>query len=132
MDVLPSNLRYVDGSAKLYNVLYPNGATFTEGTLVTTGVKIGSYTAGSNAFIRFTAEVVNDSLACGANTLYNWGQATVGKTMIQDDAEVHVQEEKNRNIFIAVATVLGIALLVCLVFIIILLYKMYHWKQTHK
>ena len=132
MDVLPSNLRYVDGSAKLYNVLYPNGATFTEGTLVTTGVKIGSYTAGSNAFIRFTAEVVNDSLACGANTLYNWGQATVGKTMIQDDAEVHAQEEKNRNIFIAVAPVLGIALLVCLVFIIILLYKMYHWKQTHK
>lgn len=90
MDVLPSNLRYVDGSAKLYNVLYPNGATFTEGTLVTTGVKIGSYTAGSNAFIRFTAEVVNDSLACGANTLYNWGQATVGKTMIQDDAQVKV------------------------------------------
>lgn len=132
MDVLPSNLRYVDGSAKLYNVLYPNGATFTEGTLVTTGVKIGSYTAGSNAFIRFTAEVTNDSLACGDNTLYNWGQATVGKTMIQDDAEVHVPEEKNRNIFVAVATVLGTALLVCLVFIIILLYKMYHWKQTHK
>lgn len=91
-DVLPANLRYVDGTAKLYNVLYPNGATFTEGTLVTTGVKIGSYTAGSNAFIRFTAEVVDDddSLKCGTNTLYNWGQAGVGNTVIQDDAQVKV------------------------------------------
>lgn len=89
-DVLPSNLRYVDGSAKLYNVLYPNGATFTEGTIVTTGVRIGNYTAGSNAFIRLTAEVVNDNLECGMNTLYNWGQAGVGNKVIQDDAQVKV------------------------------------------
>ena len=100
--------------------------------MINGGVNIGSYDANADAYIRITAEVVDDNLACGSNILINWAQVRVGDTVVKNHAEVHVQAEKNRNIFIAVAIVLGIALLVCLVFIIILLYKMYHWKQTHK
>lgn len=90
-DVLPSNLRYVEGTAKLYNVLYPNGLTFDDGTVVlTSGVRVGNYKAGANAYIRLTAEVTNDDLKCGTNTLYNWGQVGVGNTALQDDAQVKV------------------------------------------
>lgn len=125
-DVLPSNLRYVDGTAKLYNVLYPNGATFTEGTLVTTGVKIGSYTAGSNAAICFTAEVVNDNLVDVSNTLYNWGQVGVGAKTLQDDATVHVQNDKK---FIIAAAILSLLIIACLTAIIVLFKKMLQQRQ---
>lgn len=125
-DVLPSNLRYVEGSAKLYNVLYPNGLTFDEGTVVTTGVKIGNYTAGSNAFIRLTAEVTNDNLACGMNTLYNWGQVGVGDTVDQDSATVIVYNDK---IFRIVTLVLSVAIAICLIAIIRLKVKMYRLKH---
>lgn len=124
-DVLPSNLRYVDGSAKLYSVVYPDGATFTEGALVTTGVKIGSYTAGSNAIIRFTAEIVNDDLVRGSNALYNWGQVGVGNTVIQDYATVMVY---NDELFRVVTFGLGVLILICLAVIIILWTKMHRLK----
>ncbi len=131
-DLLPSNLRYVEGSTIVYNGNHPNGVKLDTDDVINGGVNIGSYDGNANAYIRITAEVVDDNLACGANTLINWAQVRVGDTVVKNHAEVHVQAEKNRNIFIAVAVVLGIALLMCLVFIIILLYKMYHWKQTHK
>lgn len=126
MDVLPSNLRYVDGSAKLYNVVYPDGATFTEGALVTTGVKIGSYTTDSNAIIRFTAEIVDDNLAHGSNALYNWGQVGVGNTVVQDFATVMVYDDK---IFRIVTLGLSVLILVCIVAIICLRVKMHRLKH---
>ena len=125
MDVLPSNLRYVDGTAKLYNVVYPNGATFTEGALVTTGVKIGNYTASSNAFIRFTAEVVDDELVHGSNALYNWGQVGVVSTVIQDHATVMVY---NDAVFRIVTLALSVLILVCIIVIILLKVKMHRLK----
>lgn len=124
-DVLPSNLRYIEGSAKIYNVVYPDGATFTEDALVTTGVKIGSYTAGSNAIIRFTAEIVNDDLARGSNALYNWGQVGVGNTVIQDYATVMVY---NDELFRVVTFGLCVLILICLAVIIILWTKMHRLK----
>ena len=89
-DVLPPNLRLVEGSIKLKNASHPNTATIEGNALVgENGLKIGDYSAGSNAFIVFTAEVVDDSLACGQNTLINWGRASVnGEKLLKDDARV--------------------------------------------
>ena len=89
-DILPANLRYVKGSSTLYNVLHPTGTVFDEDALVENGVVIGSYGANSNAYVRFTAEVVDENLACGYNALVNWGRGTVGDTLIQDYATVRV------------------------------------------
>lgn len=87
-DVLPANFEYVKGSTKLYNAGYPSGLT-AEDTLTTTGLNIGSYTAGSNAFVRFRAKVVDASLECGENNLTNWAQVSVaGRTVLQDYAAV--------------------------------------------
>ncbi len=87
-DILPKNLRYVPGSTKLYNGNHPNGASVDQDTLVTTGINIGSYAKNANAFVRFTAEVIDEDLAEGSNTLVNWAQGGVGSKTIQDYASV--------------------------------------------
>lgn len=91
--ILPENLRYVPGSTKLVNGTYPNGATIDQDDIISRGINIGGYGAGANAFIRFQAEVVDESLACGSNTLVDWGQASVNKTSIQDYATVRIYKE---------------------------------------
>lgn len=92
-DILPSNLKYVEGTTKLYNVSHPNGATLTpDGDLVTRGVNIGNYRGGSNAIVTFTAEVTDTDLSCGANTLTNWGQGTVNGIFAEDPASVNVNK----------------------------------------
>lgn len=89
-DVLPSNLRYVEGSTVLYNGNHPTGLHLDTDDVINGGVNVGSYDADANAFIRFTAEVVDDNLACGSNTLINWAQVRVGDTVVKDDARVHL------------------------------------------
>ncbi len=128
-DILPSNLNYISGSAKLYNANYPSGVPFTHDNLVNQGVNINGYTAGSNAIIYFQVEVVDDNLACGSNTMVNWGRAGVGTKTIQDYARVVVK--KDMHIFITEVVVLSMLILICLVAIIVLFYKMYKNKQNH-
>lgn len=48
-DILPANLKYVEGTTVLKNSTHPNGATAAHNYLVTDGTKIGSYGAGANA-----------------------------------------------------------------------------------
>ncbi len=92
-DILPSNLKYVKGSTILKNTSYPNGAYILNDSLVENGIRIGNYAAnGGNALLYFTAEVVDENLACGDNTLINWAQAGVGQKTIQDNASVKLNK----------------------------------------
>ena len=73
-----------------------------ENTITTSGVNIGSYNAKGNAFIRFTAKVVDKTLACGNNQLVNWASSTVSSKVTKDDASVMVAKtggtcDKNDN-----------------------------------
>ncbi len=88
-DVLPSNLRYVAGSTKIKNENHPKGDRVLEDYLVEGGLAVGNYGPNANVYILLTAEVVNDNLACGSNTMVNWGRASVGEQVIQDYARVH-------------------------------------------
>ena len=92
-DILPNNLKFVPGTIKFRHA-DEKGNTVTEDvngdSLVNNGLLIGTYTAGSNAYLMFTAEVVDNSLGCGSNTLVNWAQAGVGNNVIQDYARVHL------------------------------------------
>lgn len=89
---LPANLRAIPGTTKLFNIKYNDkGFLFDGNSIIDKGVLIGSYTAGSNAFVRFTAEVVDDDFTCGKFILHTWGRATVGQTVIQDSAAVNVE-----------------------------------------
>lgn len=88
--ILPKGLKYVAGSTKLVSAKYPNGGTVNDNNIVAQGINIGNYTAGSNAFVRFQAEVVDEGLANGKTALVTWTQGGVNKTAIQDYAQVVV------------------------------------------
>ena len=102
---LPANLRYVPGTTQLFNTIHPTGAKVKEDDVIATGVIIGNYEKNTNAFIRFTAEVVNDNFTCGKFILRTWGRATVAGRLVQDSATVNVEladcpdmvEPENKN-----------------------------------
>lgn len=86
--ILPKNLRYVANTTRIWNINHTGDAVIPDGDIVGHGVNIGSYDPGANAFVRFTAEVVDEDLAPGSNTLVNWVQGSVGDIAIQDYAGV--------------------------------------------
>lgn len=89
-DVLPTNMEYVMGSTYLYNAGNQNGAKVDQNTVTTSGINIGNYSANGNAYVQFTAKVVNKTLACGNNQLVNWASSTVNSKVFKDDASVYV------------------------------------------
>ena len=126
-DILPANLRYVPGSIKLMDAAYPNGATINGDSLVSEdGLLLGDYTSGSNAFVMFTAEVVDDNLVAGSNTIVTWGQSGVGSTIIQDYASIVVY---NDIVFRTISTGLLISIAICVIIIIILFHRTQYLKH---
>lgn len=90
--ILPSNLRYVQGSTLLFTTKTPNGMAKEDG-IAGNGIYIGTYGANSNAYVRFTAEVVDENLACDTTGLVNWVQACVNGVTLQDFTTVRVAKE---------------------------------------
>lgn len=92
-DLLPKNLKLVEGTTVLRNSNHVNGVTMISNKIADGGIRIGSYGAGANAYVTFVAEVVDNSLACGPNSLVNYAQGGVGSTIKEDHATVHVTKE---------------------------------------
>ncbi|MDO4612016.1 MAG: hypothetical protein Q4B29_00940 [Candidatus Saccharibacteria bacterium] len=91
-DVLPTNMEYVADSTYLYNSNYQSGVLLKDNTVTTSGINIGSYNAKGNAYVRFTAKVVDNDLKCeSSNQLVNWASATVSGRVVKDDASVMVE-----------------------------------------
>ncbi|MBQ2695639.1 DUF11 domain-containing protein [Candidatus Saccharibacteria bacterium] len=91
-DVLPNNVEYVAGSTYLYNASHQNGIQLTDDSVTTSGINIGNYVTGGNAYVRFTVKVVDKDLACGNNQLVNWASSTVNGKVVKDDASVMVSK----------------------------------------
>lgn len=123
-DVLPSNLRYVAGSTKIMNQNHPNGDPVNEDYITTDGVLIGNYSPNANAYLMFTAEVVDDDLAEGSNTLVNWAQGGYENSsrVVQDYATVTVYKDTKFEtvstilLVIIVLLIIAIAVLFCMMF----------------
>ena len=63
----------------------------TDETITTTGLNIGGYNNGANAYILFEAKVVDDNLTCNKkNQLVNWAKITAAGVTKKDDASVVV------------------------------------------
>ena len=94
-DTLPAGLTFVDGSAKWNNASKQNQAIAGSNLVNGTGVNVGSYAPGANAWVTFSAKVAgNDKLPeCGANKLRNIGKVNTGGYSIEDDAYVTVDKE---------------------------------------
>lgn len=93
-DNLPSNLK-VASNPILYNTsTTSNGKTgleVSDFTVSPTG--IGDYAINGNAYLRFTATVVDEDLACGKNILRNWVKVSVaGKYTKLDSADIIVEK----------------------------------------
>lgn len=96
-DILPANLEYINGSTMLYNSNDPKGTRIIDDTITTeAGINIGHYAPGANAYIRFTAEVTDQTLGYGYTTLVNWAQANAGNT---DDTRVVLQDYNKVNTY---------------------------------
>lgn len=88
-DSLPNNLKYVEGSAKLLNASHPEGLAYNDPTVA--AVNVGNYKVNGDAYLRFTAEVVDKDLACNTtNQLVNWAKVSVNGYALQDSAQVYV------------------------------------------
>lgn len=97
-NLLPKSLEYVPDTTKIVNATYPNSTMLTPGeAIVTDGINIGNYGAGSNAYIYLRAKVVEDGLADGKNTLVSWAQGGVGDKTIQDYAGVIVNKSSETS-----------------------------------
>ncbi len=95
-DQIPSLVTYVEGSTTLKNANNPtgNGAAVSSNGIVKGGINIGSYAAGANAYVRFTAIVpTNDQLPkCGENILRNIAFVEVGAYGRQDGVDIKVNK----------------------------------------
>lgn len=124
-DVLPNNMAYVANTSYLYNSNHPNGEQITpDGDLFTTGINIGGYENDVSGWVRFTAEVIDQSLEEGDNILVNWAQGMVKSTIHQDHAKTMVQ--KPRMAHAAITVILCVLNVMCLLIIIHLLLRLRH------
>ncbi len=125
---LPDGLEYVEGTMTLYNSAHPEGFVVEEGTvLFADGINIGNYDSNSNAYLRFRAKVVDDSLSFGENTLVNWGQIGIGSTVKQDSASVVVRNDLLPNLLGVI--LLGAAVTFGIIFVILRV-KIYRQKKS--
>lgn len=90
-DSLPKNLKYVKNSATLKNASHPNGLAYKDPTV--DAVNVGDYAVKGDAYLYFTAEVVDEDLTCNkTNRLINWAKASANGYAVQDSAQVYVEK----------------------------------------
>ncbi|MBC7943153.1 DUF11 domain-containing protein [Candidatus Saccharibacteria bacterium] len=91
-DTLPTGTSYVAGSTTYGNAKTPGGVKASDNIANGTGINVGSYAPGANAWAIFSAKVaLNDKLpVCGNNTLVNKAKVTTAGGSIEDTANVTV------------------------------------------
>ncbi|EOH93693.1 hypothetical protein [Enterococcus pallens] len=89
-DILPDNLIYVKGSTVLYNTTNPNGISVNDDLISNTGMNIGGYQSGGNAYIRFSAKVgqAKDFPCNGLNKFTNIAQISNQVNSLYDNAHI--------------------------------------------
>jgi uncharacterized repeat protein (TIGR01451 family)/LPXTG-motif cell wall-anchored protein len=92
-DQLPAGETYIPGSTTYGNATFPNGTKATD-DVTTTGINVGNYGPGANAWVLYSAKVNdNGSLpVCGPNTLINNAEANVGSATVPSSANVTTTE----------------------------------------
>jgi uncharacterized repeat protein (TIGR01451 family)/LPXTG-motif cell wall-anchored protein len=101
-DTLPTGLSHVaakDVNGKENFGVWSNASTqnnpiTTKNLTNGTGINVGSYAKGANAFTTFSAKVASkEQLKCGDNTLVNKGKVNTGGYAVEDTATVTVKKE---------------------------------------
>ena len=92
LDQLPKGFEYVAGSTMLFNTQTPDGVKVSDNVTTGKGLNIGSYAAGSNAFVRFSAKLGDKSKfeVCGPNIMKNTVSVITDFGKKTDDATVTI------------------------------------------
>lgn len=114
-DILPNGIEYISGSTRLWNANYPEGTTNTDDAIATTGINIGNYAPGTNAYIRFKGKVTGKNIPYGLNTLTNWVQGGVNDIVLQDSTSIIT--ERINPISIKSITYFIVGLVIVIVFL---------------
>lgn len=92
-DILPAHVTYLTDTTTLKNASNPNGKTVSN-NITKDGINIGNYTAGSNAYVKFSAKLDSSSaLDCGVNTLTNTAQVETNNGSKLDKAVITVTKQ---------------------------------------
>lgn len=91
-DVLPTGLTYIKGSTKVANKNSGGKPVTVSDTISTTGINIGDYAPGANAFILFSAKI-NDYDCNKVVEITNYAQAITKDGTKSDSAKVTVKTE---------------------------------------
>ena len=91
-DTLPAGMTYVAGSTKLGNPTHPAGVLASD-NVTTTGINVGNYGPGQNAWVTFSAKTPADAaLVCGTNKLINKETVITKNGSKEDTAEVVIDK----------------------------------------
>lgn len=99
VDEVPAGLTVVPGTVKLVNTNFPTGWAYPDTAIQANGrqinVDIGTYPAGSGAYVTFRTKIADaKDLKCGDTKIVNKAFATPeGYGAIWDDANVNVNKE---------------------------------------
>ena len=90
---LPTNMEYIEGTAKMFNSNHVDGATVNSNSLITKhGINIGKYAAQGDCYVRFRTRVKDVSLEDGTNRLITWAKVTANGGVNQNNADCYVEK----------------------------------------
>jgi len=94
-DTLPVGETYVAGSTTYGNSLHPAGIKASDNIANGTGINVGSYAPGANAWAIFSAKIASNGQlpVCGNNKLVNNAKVTTGGGSIEDTADITVTKK---------------------------------------
>lgn len=88
--ILPSSLRYLKGSTKVYNANNMDGITISDNIDTNSGINIGDYAHNSNVWIIFSAEITVEDAQRNKNLILRSMIETSGGNGINDSNMVDV------------------------------------------
>lgn len=110
-DTLPADITYKKGTTTYGNTVYPKGTPASDNVANGTGINVGNYAVGANAWVIFSAEVAKngDLDVCGENTLINKAKVTTNGLSINDTANVVVNKTCDTPKVVYTCDSLGVA-----------------------
>lgn len=89
--ILPNNIQYIAGSTTLFTSR-DAFQDFGQDLLCTAGINIGDFGPGANAFIKFSASVIDDGLSADSHVLITWAQCCTENITLQDYSTINLDQ----------------------------------------
>lgn len=116
---IPTDLDYVEGSAKIINSNYPDGKEIPDNIAATDNINIGAYFTGASGSIYYKTRIKSKNLVDGTNSLKISGSISVSDREFSDTTTVTVQYPIILVLF-SIFVILASIMITCFVFMVLL------------